>query len=526
MLNHDYNPDVLNCLANLSNDEVFTPPVLANRMIDLLPEELFHNPKTTFLDPFCKSGVFLREIVKRLDVGLQEIIPDRQERIDHILHKQVFGIAITELTSYLSRRSVYCSKSADNKYSVSHFDKPEGNIKYHTLHHTWENGKCKYCGASQSVYDRGDDAEQYAYQFIHTDNPKTLFNMKFDVIIGNPPYQLSFGLDGTNSSNALSIYNLFIDKAIKLRPMYIVMITPSRWMTRSAQGISDQWVDDKLNSNKFRIMHDFLSSKECFPNLSNPIKGGVNYFLWESGYVGKCNYYLHLADSNQIIHRFDYLNTMNTGVLIRDKEALNILSKIKDIEGNYYDEVQFNFSGLVSPKHFFDNSSLLTSNWKGFELNKSTSANIKYYVSRNVNSLGYAWIRENQIPKNREVSHLHKVYIPAAGGSGIDSQILGHPFYGEPNSVCSQTYLVIGYDVYKHKFTKEQCENIISYIKTKFFRYLVSIKKKTQNGPRGVYQFVPMQDFSHPWTDEMLYKKYGLTEEEIAFIESMIKPME
>ena len=124
----NYNPDVLNCLANLSNDEVFTPPELANKMLDLLPQELFQNPSTTFLDPFTKSGVFLREIVKRLDKGLEKLIPDRQERIDHILQKQVFGIAITELTSLLARRSVYCSKDASSKYSISKFPTSSGNI--------------------------------------------------------------------------------------------------------------------------------------------------------------------------------------------------------------------------------------------------------------------------------------------------------------------------------------------------------------------------------------------------------------
>ena len=170
--NQNYNPDVLNCLANLSNDEVFTPPELANKMLDLLPQELFQNPNTTFLDPFTKSGVFLREIVKRLDVGLADKIPDRQQRIDHILHKQVFGIAITELTSLLARRSVYCSKDASGKYSISKFTTASGNILYKNIKHTWVNGKCKYCGASQAVYDRGPEAEQYAYMFIHTDNPR------------------------------------------------------------------------------------------------------------------------------------------------------------------------------------------------------------------------------------------------------------------------------------------------------------------------------------------------------------------
>lgn len=138
----------------------------------------------------------------------------------------------------------------------------------------------------------------------------------------------------------------------------------------------------------------------------------------------------------------------------------------------------------------------------------------------------YRWISDSQLPKNKSTKDLHKIFIPAAGGSGYDDQVLGKPFYGEPNSVCSQTFLVIGYDSVKHSFTKDECENIIGYIRTRFFRYLVSIKKKTQNGPRGVYQFVPLQDFSEPWTDEKLYKKYGLTPDEIAFIESMIRPMD
>lgn len=136
------------------------------------------------------------------------------------------------------------------------------------------------------------------------------------------------------------------------------------------------------------------------------------------------------------------------------------------------------------------------------------------------------WIKESDIPKGKQALPLNKVFIPKAGGSGTDPDVLGRPFYGEPNSVCSYTYLCLGYDPKKHNFSKQECENIITYIKTCFFRYMVSIKKKTQDASRDVYQFVPLQDFSHPWTDEMLYRKYGLTQEEIAFIESMIRPME
>ena len=522
MVNSSYNPDVLNCIANLSNDEVFTPPELANRVLDLLPQELFKNPDTKFLDPFTKSGVFLREIVKRLDRGLEPLMPERQLRIDHILHNQVFGIAITELTSYLSRRSLYCSKHANGKYSVSPFSTESGNILYANRSHTWENGKCKFCGASQQVYDRGSEAEQYAYMFIHTDNPKQFFgNMKFDVIIGNPPYQLSFGIEGANSSNAKSIYNLFIDQAIALSPRYLVMITPSRWMTRTAQGIPDSWVDKMLNDHRLKEMHDFEDSKACFPNVS--IMGGVNFFLWDSNFHGPCHYTFYPEKMERALTRNDYLDSMSSGVVIRDAKALSIIEKISKNTPQYYADSENNFSALVSPKHYFDDSTLLTSNWKGYYDTYDKTHPIKYYLNVNA-SRTFKWISLDQIPKNRSTKDLHKVFIPAANGS--KDIVLGLPFYGEPNSVCSQTYLVIGYDRERHNYSKQECENIITYIKTRFFRYLVSIKKKTQNGPRGVYQFVPIQDFTHPWTDEMLYKKYNLSEEEIAFIESMIRPME
>lgn len=519
----NYNPDVLSCLANLSNDEVFTPPTLANQILDMLPQELFESPDTKFLDPCCKSGVFLREIAKRLIKGLEKEIPDLQKRLNHIYTQQLYGIAITELTSLLARRSVYCSKKANGKYSIcSAFKNEEGNIQFKKTKHTWEDGKCIYCGANKSEYDRDDTLETYAYQFIH--NMKELNKMKFDVIVGNPPYQMSVGNEGGNSAKAKSIYHLFVEQAMKLNPRYLTMIIPSRWMTRTTEGIPDEWVDKVLSSNQFKIIDDFEDSKDCFPGVD--IKGGVNYFLWEKDYKGKCKYNFHSTGNTEVSSRTDYLDTTHTGVVIRDPRAYTIIKKIFNCEGEYWNNDSLNFSSLVSPKDFFTNKQYLTSGWDNYSTEREGDYSIKYYLNKMIHKKEFGWIMETQIPKNKVSKNLHKVYITAASGSGIDTQVLGIPFYGEPNSVCSQTYLVIGYDPNLHNFTKEQCLNIISYIKTRFFRYLVSIKKKTQNGPRGVYQFVPLQDFNEPWTDEKLYKKYGLTKEEIDFIETMIRPME
>ena len=497
MANKEYNPDVLNCIANLSNDEVFTPPMLANQVLDMLPQDLFRSPTTTFLDPFCKSGVFLREIVKRLDCGLATAIPNRQKRIDHIMHHQVYGIALTELTSLLSRRTLYCSKSANSQHSVSYFDDEQGHVFYKAIKHTWVNGKCKYCGASKEVYDRGSESEQYAYQFIHTDNPEKLFpkNMKFDVIIGNPPYQLSDG--GGMGTSAIPLYNKFVEQAIKLNPRYLSMIIPARWYA-GGKGL-DEFRQKMLHDKRIRHLSDFFNAEDCFPGVD--ISGGVCFFLWDRDNIGDCEVINY--KNGKAINLKRSLLEEGQDSFVRFNEAISILRKVKKTG-------EQSFESIVSSRKPFGDIINIKSN-------PSKSSILVYAYPNN----GYVPI--SSIATNKDWISSYKVYIAKAYGERGDFPylVLGKPFIGMPNTCCTETYLHIG-----PCKNLQEAENIISYIKCRLFRFFVLFKKNTQNAAKGVYSFVPLQDFSHPWTDEMLYEKYGLDDNEIAFIESMIRPME
>lgn len=498
MSNNTHMPDVLNCLANLSSDEVFTSPKIVNEMLDLLPQELFENPETTFLDPCTKSGVFLREIAKRLLVGLENKLPDLQERINHIFTKQLFGIAITRLTSLLSRRSLYCSKTADGKYSICDcFNNNDGNVKFENIKHTFENHKCKYCGVSDNVdtYVRDDSMETYAYQFVHTENPKELFDMKFDVIIGNPPYQLNVGVQ--QESYAISLYHKFVLQAKKMNPRYLSMIIPSRWFA-GGRGL-DEFRDEMLHDDSLRVIHDFINASDCFSGVE--IKGGVCYFLWDRDNKGLCKIYTH--KDNNITYSERPLLEKNNDTFIRYNQAISIIEKVYKLKEN-------SFSSVVSPQTPFG----LYSSFKDFQKIGDDSY-IKVYANKQIGYLSKDFV----ISKNSQWINNWKVYVPKAIGSGDMATDIIKPIIGEPNSVCTQTYIMYG------PFNnKKECENVISYVNTKFFHFLMGLKKVTQDAMAKVYTLIPMQDFTKSWTDEELYVKYKLTDEEIAFIESMVRP--
>lgn len=501
-----HTPDVLSCLANLSNDEVFTPPGIVNQMLDLLPQELFRDPNTTFLDPACKTGVFLREIAKRLIVGLQDKIPDLQQRIDHIFHKQLYGIAITELTSLLSRRSLYCSKYPNGEYSVSRFDTVEGNIRFRRIQHTWVGDKCKFCGASKDQWGRGEGKETHAYEFIHTSDPEKIFNMKFDVIISNPPYQLDTVVgDTTNvSKQAKPIYNLFVQQAKKLKPRYLSMIIPSRWFAGGLglDGFRQEMMEDKHVTK----LVDFTNAKDCFPQ--NSVSGGVCYFLWEREQTGLCNFTnisgKKVTTENRSLSEFP--------VVVRYNAAVDIIRKVRASTKECLKEI-------VSPISPFAIPTKVTGTAQ-----KNDENILTLYTSKGT---GYCSIAE--VKSNHQYIPMFKIMVSQigaehAGEPGKDGKfrvLTSSMRVLLPNEVCTNSYVLIG------KFANKQiADNLLEYLRLKFVRFLVLQAVSSIHISKTSFTFVPMQDFSKPWTDEELYKKYGLTQEEIDFIENMIKPME
>jgi len=334
------NPDVLTCIANLSNDEVFTPPEFANKMLDKVAQawasansgaNIWANSSVRFLDPCTKSGVFLREITSHLTKGLAAEIPNLEDRVNHILTKQVFGIGITHLTSLLARRSVYCSKHANGEHSIAKsFTSDQGNIWFERTEHSWHDGKCTYCGASRKTLDRGQELETHAYAFIHTDGIKTrvaeLFgeDMQFDVIIGNPPYQLNTDGFGTQ---ARPIYHQFIQQAKALAPRFLCMVIPARWFS-GGMGL-DEFRESMLTDNRIRSIVDYLTASDVFPGVG--LKGGVCYFLWERDNPGLCHvttYYKNEPPSTATRKLLEE----GADIFIRFNEGLSILKKVVAVE--------------------------------------------------------------------------------------------------------------------------------------------------------------------------------------------------
>ena len=511
-----YKPDVLSCLADLSNDEVFTPPDVANKILDMLPQELFRSPDTKFLDPACKSGVFLREIAKRLIAGLADKIPNLQERCDWIFQNQLYGIAITELTSLLSRRSVYCSKYPNSPFSISQFDDVQGNIKFHKIKHQWDkqdkNGKCVFCGIgyNNKLNDvKREGMENHAYEFIHTLHPEEIFNMKFDVICSNPPYQLG---DQGAFASASPIYHKFVQQAKKLNPRYMTMIIPARWYA-GGKGL-DQFRNDMLSDGRISELHDFQMGSDCFPGTR--IAGGVCYFLWNRDKTGTCDVYEH--EGQGIVSQMNRpLLEKGSDTFIRLNAAVSILRKVQSFN-------ERSFASLVSPRKPFGlTSDFFTSQEKyglpTVQTNRQNENDLriigtyKYKTELRYADEGYP------LPNGADSISKYKVFVSQVLDAGFDwKKERLKPFLGYPNDVCTETFLTVG--TYENE---EIASNVISYMNTKFFHLLMFLKKVSHHVTSKVYEYVPMQDFTRSWSDKDLYAKYGLNDDEINFIESNIR---
>ncbi|MCD4549185.1 Eco57I restriction-modification methylase domain-containing protein [Schaalia sp. lx-260] len=537
LLLNKHNPDVLTCIANLSNDEVFTPPEMAAAMLDLVTEawardhdgeNLWANPNVRVLDPFVKTGVFLREATRRFNEGLITVIPDAQERVNHILTKQIYGIAITELTALMSRRSVYCSKYANSEHSIcTAFDTPDGNIWFERTEHTWDDKtgtresrvdplsseeifirtgrRCSYCGAGENDYGRGEDLETHAYAFIHTNNIRQRINeifgadMHFDLVIGNPPYQLN----ANGGNRDIPIYQYFVQQAKQLDSRYLAMIIPSRWMS-TGLGLSE-FRKEMLSDKNIRALVDYPSSAEVFPGVE--VRGGVSYFLRTSTPNDSCSVTTVTAGLVDGPHERDL---SEFDVFVRHYKALSILRKVLTAS-------EESIQNILSVDKEFG----WTSNFKGLSKTRTHTSVPVYCIQERMRQIKY--IDRAEVCKSEHLLSYWKVLIPEAasdGGQRLPDIVLGKPWIAPSGSACTQSFLFFYVD------TEAEARSIESYYRTRFFRFLVSLRKTTQHAPRATYTWVPMQTWDHEWTDEELYAKYGITDEEIAFIESIVRPME
>lgn len=501
-------PDILEVIGDLSSDEVFTPPRVANAVLDLLPDEVWSDPDLRWLDPGAKTGVFLREVARRLMVGLAETITDEQERLDHILHNMVFGVAVTELTALMSRRTLYCSKDATGPHAASRMPTADGNVWFARIEHPYDkNGRCPECSASKEQMER-HNSENHAYGFIHAAGREAIekeFEMKFDVVIGNPPYHMEADASG---KNVVAIYNAFVEQAKALNPRYISMIIPSRWMV-GGRGLDD-FRSDMLGDGRIRALVDYPNSAELFPTVD--IKSGICYFLWDRDNTGPCE----VTHQRAGVAHGPVSRTLNEfDVFVRDSRALPVLRRVLA-------RGEEPMSAGMSVRDPFGPA--LGSNFTGFSRTRRVG-DVRLYMNQD-SATTELWADRSKATRNLDLIDRWKVFVPKAGpgssgGHVIPDVVIGRAVPAPPESVCTATYLVIG-----PLNSTAEAESVSSYLRTRFARFLIALRKPSQNTTRESYLWVPQQEWDHAWTDEELYAKYGITEEEQAYIAEMVREME
>lgn len=500
-------PDILDVIAQLSSDEVPTPPSLARALLDLLPDEVWSKPDYKWLNPVSKSGAILRDVTRRLMDGLGEWEPNPQKRAEHILTNMIYGCAITQLTGEMTRRSVYVSRDASSTYSVVRFNEPAGHLPFVEADHDYPvakdgqaKGSCRVCGAPPGL-ERGSARENYAYAFIHGAYPtEEMKDMQFDVVVGNPPYQLKTTGHGAQAS---TIYHRFVMQAIALKPKYVAMIVPSRWF---AGGFGlDEFRAAMIKDRRLQAVVDNPKLFDCFPGVE--IKGGINYFLWDRDHDGDCEFSTRIDGT--IVSTMTRDLRGGDGVLIRDNRAVAIVEHVrKAFEAAAVEKI-------CAPMKYFGVQ--MMTNYPGSATEPFQGAIPLIYNSH----VGYS--RPDQIPRNLDAVDRWKVLVPkASDGHGREtSYVLGEPIAVAPGSACTMSYLIAGmFD------TREETENYAYYLTTKLVRFLVLQRKSTQDVSPDRFRFVPRLDMTRRWTDADLYAHFGLSEDQVAYVEGSIHPRE
>ncbi len=503
-----HTPDILECLANLSSDEVFTPPAFANSMLDHLPDRVWKDPSLKWLDPCTKSGVFLREAARRLMRSLEPEIPNFEHRREHIYQNMLFGIAISELTALISRRTLYhCKDATLPSHSIVTFDTPEGNVRFPEAICEWKNGRCIHCGVNENKDPLPEGREAHVHPFLHMDLDEIFEedNMQVDIIMGNPPYQMQDG--GGTGKSACPLYNKFVNKAIETESDLITYVIPARWYA-GGRGL-DKFRSQMLSDSRISILQDYPRSEDVFPGVD--IAGGICSFLRDKDHSGDC---LIIPNGDIQVSNIRRLDAHE--VFIRDVSDLSILEKVRVVAKHQgFDSMSrsvrsHNFFGIRPhelPSSIADKS--------------CTEADIQL-----VTKDGDKYIPRSAVLKNSDRIDQWKVIASKTNPQGgrPDKQGLRHviskPRVIPPGSACTETYLVI--DLFKQP---EPAGRLFDYVKSQFFRFLLSLRTPTHNISRTCFEFIPYLPLDRNWTDEILYQFFSLDSADIDHIESKIKPI-
>jgi site-specific DNA-methyltransferase (adenine-specific) len=406
----------------------------------------------------------------------------------------LYGTTIDVLTGMVARRSLYYSRDASGEHSVVQLATPDGNVPFVPARHNFKAGRCTICGAAEKL-ERGDSRENHAYSFIHGAYPtKEMKDLKFDVIVGNPPFHLE---DGGHNASATPIYQHFVEKALDMNPRYVLMITPSRWFA-GGKGL-EKYRNRMLGDRRMKHLVDYPKLYDGFPGVK--IRGGVSYFLWSREHNGRCTVQT-MWDGKPVgepVAR--YLDAYD--VLVRRNEAVDILDKVRAHGERTLDK------RVSSAKPF---------GLRTFVHGASTPAGLSDPVKLH-GSQRISWMERSKIPQNAEWIDQWKVLMTRVQGTSaaVETKFLSRPIISGPGEACTETYLVAG------RFDAEtDAIRYAAYLRTRFVRFLVSLRKSTQDAARGVYTFVPDVPLDREWTDAALYARYGLTGEQIAFIESQV----